>query len=683
MGREKGTRQIVSFVRAPRPPAAFLFCAALSLALTAFPLPAANYTVNSLLDTRPTLGGAGSGAAGDLRYCVTQANFGAGGPVNTITFAVKGTITLAGHELVINSDLTIAGPGKSSLTVSGNNASRLVYITPGRTVTISDLTLTKGNGVGNDPTGLDTSSTFAEYGGAIYNDRGTLTLTDCALTANVGDEGGGAIYNNATRGNATLSVNNCSITGNSGFYGGGIYNFASEGVATLNVAGTTIRGNTARGAGGGIRSFGPANSTLSQCDISGNTANFLSSSEGGGIYNSHGTMSLDACVISGNASVGGGGIANTNGLGATAMTMTNCTVSGNTATETGAGIYSYAQFGSATLLLNKCAVYKNQAGISGGGVVNATTFGAATLTAGNCTVSGNSAVQRGGGLYNSAENSSSRAMASLANCTVSGNSALSGGGGIANDRPQSAENAVASVTFANSLVALNSTGANYNSTFGVGVSDGFNLSDDATCAAFFTAAGDKNGVGAGLQVDAAGKPLIQANGGPTWTVALLPASMAIDAGRAAADPQTQEPATTDQRGSARPFDQSAVTDAAEGDGSDIGAFESDGSPLTTPTPTPAPTPAPKPPTIAIGGKKNPLVKKASLKITGSTTGSVTSVTYRLGPGGTYRKLADKTPRRWSVTVHLKRGKNVFSAIAKGPGGSSRPAKITITYRPKK
>jgi len=56
------------------------------------------------------------------------------------------------------------------------------------------------------------------------------------------------------------------------------------------------------------------------------------------------------------------------------------------------------------------------------------------------------------------------------------------------------------------------------------------------------------------------------NGGPTLTHALLPGSPAIDKGKSFG-------ATTDQRGQPRPFDFASVTNAAGGDGSDIGAFE--------------------------------------------------------------------------------------------------------------
>jgi hypothetical protein len=59
---------------------------------------------------------------------------------------------------------------------------------------------------------------------------------------------------------------------------------------------------------------------------------------------------------------------------------------------------------------------------------------------------------------------------------------------------------------------------------------------------------------------------LQDNGGPTFTIALLPGSAAIDAG-AIGGP------LTDQRGRLRPYDLPGVTNVIGGNGSDIGAYE--------------------------------------------------------------------------------------------------------------
>src|SRR4051794_16623430 len=66
-------------------------------------VPAA-YTVNALTDT-----GAGVGTAGDLRYCLTQANASAGVPDTIDLTGVSGTITLSGGELPVTDAVALTG----------------------------------------------------------------------------------------------------------------------------------------------------------------------------------------------------------------------------------------------------------------------------------------------------------------------------------------------------------------------------------------------------------------------------------------------------------------------------------------------------------------------------------------------------------------------------------------------
>ena len=95
-------------------------------------------------------------------------------------------------------------------------------------------------------------------------------------------------------------------------------------------------------------------------------------------------------------------------------------------------------------------------------------------------------------------------------------------------------------------------------------SQGYNLVGIATPENGFTAldfTGDQNS-----PLDAKLGPL-QDNGGLTLTVALLPGSPAIDHGL------NESLAPTDQRGMPRTYEQSAVTNAPGGNGTDVGAFE--------------------------------------------------------------------------------------------------------------
>jgi sugar lactone lactonase YvrE len=72
------------------------------------------------------------------------------------------------------------------------------------------------------------------------------------------------------------------------------------------------------------------------------------------------------------------------------------------------------------------------------------------------------------------------------------------------------------------------------------------------------------------------------------------------------------------------------------------------------------------------------VAKATLLISGKTTGTVTSVSYRVGTTGTFKKAVGTA--NWKFTANLKKGKNTISVFATGPGGVSTTRKLIITRK---
>ena len=94
-----------------------------------------------------------------LREAINAANALAG--ANTITFSVGGTITLASTlpDITDAAGLTMDGTGQT-LTISGNNAVRVMQVGAGASLTLNDLTIANGTG----------------SGGGIAN-SGTLTIT--------------------------------------------------------------------------------------------------------------------------------------------------------------------------------------------------------------------------------------------------------------------------------------------------------------------------------------------------------------------------------------------------------------------------------------------------------------------------------------------------------------------------
>lgn len=355
-------------------------------------------------------------------------------------------------------------------------------------------------------TGADILSISGNNASRVFNIT-SATATITGMTISNGDvrDAGGGILNNGT-----LTLTKCTVTDNKAAGdGGGILNNG-----TMHVANSIVSGNTAGHWGGGILNYGRlwqainGTLTLTNSILRGNTAG----GAGGGIFNSHlATVALRNSTVSGNtAGDGGGGILNDS---AGTVTLLNCTVSGNTA------------------------------GHWGGGIFNEET--ATTLTLLNCTISGNTAGVAGGGLFNNCDGTGTL---TLSNCTITGNAALEGGGIInsnpsCNDSTDSALRRKIALRLKNTIVALNTGG---------------------------DIAGPATDLGANLIGTSAAQlklgPLAD-NGGPTQTHALLPGSVAIDAGTGT--DAFGNPVGTDQRGVSRP----------QGRSSDIGAVEGNSAPL--------------------------------------------------------------------------------------------------------
>jgi hypothetical protein len=255
---------------------------------------------------------------GSLREALANASNG-----DTIAFSpdVTGAITLTSGELLVTRSVVILGPGASNLAISGNHASRVFYISPGIEVTIAGLAITNG---------FVASELLQGNGGGIYNDHSTLTVSDCSLTGNSADAYGGGIFNAGFRGSATLNIINSTLSDNlAARSGGGVFNGGGglSGKTTLSVANSALNGNSAA-FGGGIfnngTSFGSTTMSVANSTLSGNSAIY----DGGGIYNSGG--------VSGSA----------------ALTVVNSTLSGNSASV--GGIYNIVFLsgsGSATLAI--------------------------------------------------------------------------------------------------------------------------------------------------------------------------------------------------------------------------------------------------------------------------------------------------------------------------------------------
>ena len=226
-----------------------------------------------------------------------------------------------------------------------------------------------------------------------------------------------------------------------------------------------------------------------------------------------GATIIQAAVSSADATFRVFNITNGNVVAISDVTIRHGKANGSAPANSGGGIYN-----SGTLTLTNSTVSGNSATSGGGAIFN---NNAGTLTLTNSTVSGNSATSSGGGIFNN-----NLGILTLTNSTVSGNSASSAGG-ISFWPGNTAD-------LTNTIIAGN-TNADCSLSPN---SHGHNLDGDGTCG--LNATGDLSST----------SPLLgplQDNGGPTFTHALLSGSPAIDAGN---DSVLGPPhnLTTDQRG---------------------------------------------------------------------------------------------------------------------------------------
>ncbi|MHC4088193.1 MAG: right-handed parallel beta-helix repeat-containing protein, partial [Planctomycetota bacterium] len=191
-----------------------------------------------------------------------------------------------------------------------------------------------------------------------------------------------------TGGNANALTGSSKSSNWPNFHGGGMFNEAGS----LQISNCIFTANSARYGGGGICSYYACSPTLINCTFIANSGGTY----GGGISSYHSNPTINNCIFTGNSADSGGGahlgswsplvnnctfIANRaywNGGGifcfGSSPILTNCTVSGNTADRDGGGIMFYD---GCHPLLSNCILWDNWANRYGD---QATVADSSTLT---------------------------------------------------------------------------------------------------------------------------------------------------------------------------------------------------------------------------------------------------------------------------------------------------------------
>lgn len=330
-------------------------------------------------------------------------------------------------------------------TLTGNlRVEEGVTLTLGAQVTVSGAVTISGGGTIQRGSGLDKHM-------IVVSNQSTLTLDGITIDGGYKEDGTGLSAVQAMIGvksgaklivqNETVLQNNNNTYGSGVAFGGAV--LVEEG-GTFEMAGGLIQNNIAK-VGGGVDSYGTF--TMTGGEISHNTASNgpgggicsrktpftatnavisynTSNNAGGGVQSNPGLTMTD-CIVQGNSASLGGGIyvqdagKNTNGEITITATVTDCTISDNTATgKYGGGVWCNAKF-----VMNGGEISGNRSTNQGGGVYGGGIFEIAGKISNNES-------NAGGGVYvYSQEGKIGGSCTIKEGAEISGNTARSSSGG--------------------------------------------------------------------------------------------------------------------------------------------------------------------------------------------------------------------------------------------------------------
>lgn len=236
---------------------------------------------------------------GSLRAALVEAAALPGPDTVYFTSAVTSPVTLASEIFLQDATggVTIdASDRPTGLLIDGGpGTNRHFRIAAGTTATFQRLRLTGGGGVGG--------GTPVNYGGSIHT-GGTLTLRECTFSDNTSANVAGVIYNQDP---GLLTIERCSFYGNEA---GGTGAIQHESAQRMTVTASTFANNIGRFESGAINvNNRPA--TLTHCTISGNAVTNPGGAGVGGVRSTFpANLTVRDCIIAGNTDANSPGVPN-------------------------------------------------------------------------------------------------------------------------------------------------------------------------------------------------------------------------------------------------------------------------------------------------------------------------------------------------------------------------------------
>ena len=187
----------------------------------------------------------------------------------------------------------------------------------GASTILDGVTVTGGHADGVKP--------FQSDGGGLYAISASLTLNNCTFSGNSASQSGGGMYNDSS----SPLLADCTFSGNSASSGGGMYNSSSS----PTVVNCSFSGNSASDRGGAMCDIS-SSPTLTNCLFSGNGVHSSTAGYGGAMYSISSSLTLTNCTISGNSASG-----NSTGYGgaiyysSSSHLWANCIIWGNIASN--------------------------------------------------------------------------------------------------------------------------------------------------------------------------------------------------------------------------------------------------------------------------------------------------------------------------------------------------------------